>query len=365
MILTATDLTEALRTVLDPDIGKDLVTLGMVKETRVDGPRAAVTIELTTPACPMKDKIRGDIEDAISAKAKSVGASYTGVEVTFTADVRRSNERTKDGSNPLPNVRQVIAVGAGKGGVGKSTVAVNLAVALARMGAKTGLLDGDIYGPSAPTMLGLEEVATQSRGNMLLPFEVHGIRAMTIGKLVDADKPLIWRGPMAHGAFKQLATQTEWGELDYLIVDLPPGTGDVPLTLSQLLPLSGAVIVCTPQRVAQDDARRAARMFEQLGVPIVGVIENMSSFIDDTGREHDLFGKGGAETMAHTMELNFLGSLAIRTALRVNSDRGTPLANWNDSALGNELDTIARNVAARISTLSYQGKYIQPTISVR
>jgi ATP-binding protein involved in chromosome partitioning len=188
---------------------------------------------------------------------------------------------------------------------------------------------------------------------------------MTIGKLVDPDKPLIWRGPMAHGAFKQLATQTEWGELDYLIIDLPPGTGDVPLTLSQLLPLSGAVIVCTPQQVAQDDARRAAKMFEQLGVPVVGVVENMSVFVDDTGREHDLFGKGGAEIMAQTMGLDFLGAIAIRAALRVNSDRGTPLANWNDARLGAEIDAIARNVAARISTLAMQGKYIQPTISVR
>jgi ATP-binding protein involved in chromosome partitioning len=365
MTLTPAHLTDALRTVLDPDIRKDLVTLGMVKETRVDGLRAAVTIELTTPACPMKDKIRGDIEAAIKAKAAEVGAAYEGVDVTFTADVRRANDRTRDGANPLPGVRQVIAVGAGKGGVGKSTIAVNLAVALARMGARSGLLDGDIYGPSAPTMLGLEDEQTESRGNMLMPFEVHGIKSMTIGKLVDADKPLIWRGPMAHGAFKQLATQTEWGELDYLIVDLPPGTGDVPLTLSQLLPLSGAVIVCTPQRVAQDDARRAAKMFEQLGVPVIGVVENMSSFIDDTGREHDLFGKGGAETMASTMGLEFLGRIAIRTALRINSDRGTPLANWNDAKLGEEIDFVARNVAAKVSKLSYEGKYIQPTISMR
>jgi ATP-binding protein involved in chromosome partitioning len=339
MPLTPADLTDALRTVLDPDIRKDLVTLGMVKETRVDGDRAAVTVELTTPACPMKDKIRGDIEAAIEAKAKERGAPYAGVEVTFTADVRRANEKTRDGANPLP-------------------------VALARMGARTGYLDGDIYGPSAPTMLGLEEEPTQARGNMLLPFEVHGIKAMTIGKLVDADKPLIWRGPMAHGAFKQLATQTEWGELDYQIIDLPPGTGDVPLTLSQLLPLSGAVIVCTPQQVAQDDARRAAKMFEQLGVPVLGVVENMSYFVDDTGREHDLFGRGGAEIMAHSMGLHFLGAIAIRTALRVHSDRGTPLANWNDARLGAELDAVAKSVAQRLSTLSMLGQFKQPTISV-
>ncbi len=365
MSLTPSDLSDALRTVLDPDIRKDLVTLGMVKETRMVGDRAAITIELTTPACPMKDKIRADIEAAVAAMASQKGARCAGVDLTFTADVRRANEKTKDGTNPLPGVRNVIAVGAGKGGVGKSTVAVNLAVALARLGAKTGLLDGDIYGPSAPTMLGLENEATQARGNMLLPFAVHGIQAMTIGKLVDADKPLIWRGPMAHGAFKQLATQTEWGELDYLIVDLPPGTGDVPLTLTQLLPVSGAVIVCTPQQVAQDDARRAAKMFEQLGVPVLGVVENMSYFVDDTGREHDLFGRGGAEIMAQTMGLHFLGAIAIRTALRINSDRGRPLANWNDPVLGGELDAVARQVAARVSTLSMLGQLVQPTISVR
>ncbi len=364
MPLTNADLLDALRTVLDPDIQKDLVTLGMVKETKAEGGRAAITVELTTPACPMKDKIRGDIEAAVRAKAADTGNAAPAVEVTFTADVRAANERTRDGANPLPGVKQVIAVGAGKGGVGKSTVAINLAVALARMGARTGLLDGDIYGPSAPTMLGLEDEPTQARGNMLLPFEVHGIKAMTIGKLVDADKPLIWRGPMAHGAFKQLATQTEWGELDYLVIDLPPGTGDVALTLSQLLPLSGAVIVCTPQQVAQDDARRAAKMFEQLGVPVLGVVENMSSFIDDTGREHDLFGKGGAEIMAHSMGLHFLGPIAIRTALRVNSDRGTPLANWNDARLGAELDKIAHGVAQRISMLSMLGQFSQPSISV-
>ena len=364
MPLTPADLTDALRTVLDPDIRKDLVTLGMVKETRVEGDRALITVELTTPACPMKDKIRADVEAAVRAKAAELGAPCAGIELTFTADVRRANEKTRDAANPLPGVRQVIAVGAGKGGVGKSTIAVNLAVALARMGARTGLLDGDIYGPSGPTMLGLDDEATQARGNMLLPFEVHGIKAMTIGKLVDPDKPLIWRGPMAHGALKQLATQTEWGELDYLVVDLPPGTGDVPLTLSQLLPLSGAVIVCTPQQVAQDDARRAARMFEELGVPVLGVVENMSSFVDDTGREHDLFGKGGAEIMAQTMGLTFLGSLAIRPALRVHSDRGTPLANWNDARLGAELDAIARNVAQRVSTLAMLGQYSGPAISV-
>ena len=264
----------------------------------------------------------------------------------------------------FPDVRQIIAVGAGKGGVGKSTIAVNLAVGLARHGAQVGLLDGDIYGPSLPTLLGLEDQQTQARGSMLLPFETHGIKATTIGKLVDPEKALVWRGPMAHGAFKQLATQTDWGALDYLVVDLPPGTGDVPLTLSQLLPLSGALIVCTPQRVAQDDARRAVRMFENLGVEILGVVENMSCFIGDDGTEYDIFGKGGAETMARTMDLPFLGALPLNMNLRKNCDQGDPTANWDDPTLAPPLDAIVQNTAARISIAAAQGKYVMPTVSV-
>lgn len=247
MQLSSADIHAAMRTVKDPDLGKDLVTLNMVKDVRIDGSKITIDIELTTPACPMKEVIRSDVEAAVQARASAIGAPAAQVTVEYTAKVRAA--ANKSPSNPLPNVKHVIAVGAGKGGVGKSTVSVNLAVGLARMGAKVGLLDGDIYGPSAPTMLGLHELPGAIRNEMLIPFEVHGIRAITIGKLVDPEKALIWRGPMAHGAFKQLALQTEWGELDYLIVDLPPGTGDVPLTLAQLLPLTGAVVVRSEERV--------------------------------------------------------------------------------------------------------------------
>ncbi len=248
-------------------------------------------------------------------------------------------------SNPLPNVQHVIAVGAGKGGVGKSTVAVNLAVGLSRQGKRVGLLDGDIYGPSIPTLLGLHDQPVTGSSQQLHPFYVHGIKAITIGKLVDPDKPLVWRGPMAHGAFRQLATQTDWGELDLLIVDLPPGTGDVPLTLAQLLPLGGAVIVCTPQRVAQDDAVRAVRMFEQLQVPVLGVIENMSYFIGDDGKEYDIFGRGGATEMADRLGLDMLGTVPINMALRANGDSGEPLKNFDaGDALAEELDAMCRNV---------------------
>jgi len=212
--------------------------------------------------------------------------------------------------------------------VGKSTVALNLAVGLARRGKAVGLLDGDIYGPSMPTMLGLADMDPIVRQGELQPFFVHGVKCMTMGKLVAADKPLIWRGPMAHGAFKQLAEQTRWGELDYLIIDLPPGTGDVSLTMAQMLRLTGAVVVCTPQKVAQDDAVRAAKMFEHLGVEVLGVVENMSHFVGDDGKEYDIFGRGGAAGMAKRLNVPFLGAIPITMSLRVASDEGNPTANF-------------------------------------
>lgn len=366
MPLSVDDVRNALKTVMDPDLGKDLVTLRMVKHVESDSSGVRMTIELTTPACPMKEKIRSDIETAVRSAAHASGNSVPAVEVTFSAEVRSADERTRDSASPLSGVRQIVAVGAGKGGVGKSTVSVNLAVGLARSGARVGLLDADIYGPSMPTMLGLDEIPAAARGNTLLPFEVHGIRAMTVGKLVDPDKALIWRGPMAHKAFSQLATQTEWGDLDYLVIDLPPGTGDVALTMSQLLPLSGAVVVCTPQRVALDDARRAVRMFEQLGIPVLGIVENMSTFTGDDGREYDLFGKGGAETMAATMNLPFLGALPIHPSLRINSDEGTPLKNFGPGApVGTALEHVCGEVARRLSIASADRTLVQPTLSVR
>jgi ATP-binding protein involved in chromosome partitioning len=365
MPLSAPQIEDALRTVQDPDLHKDLVTLNMVKETRCEGSDVFITIELTTPACPMKDKIQGDIEAAIHAKANEVGETIGVINIEFTADVRPLNEKMQDKQSPLPLVKHIIAVGAGKGGVGKSTVSVTLATGLARLGAKVGLLDGDIYGPSLTTMLGLDSLQGQAEGNMLIPFEVHGIKTMTIGKLVDPEKALIWRGPMAHGAFKQLATQTEWGALDYLIIDLPPGTGDVPLTLAQLLPLSGAVVVCTPQKVAQDDARRAVRMFQQLGVNVLGMVENMSYFVGDDGKEYDIFGRGGAEQMASGMNLPFLGALPIHMKLRENSDAGKPLENWNvNDSISAGLDGLCQNLASQVSIAAMSGQYVQPTLSV-
>jgi len=260
-------------------------------------------------------------------------------------------------------------VGAGKGGVGKSTVAVNLAVGLARRGHAVGLMDGDIYGPSMPTMLGLDSLETAVMGGMLQPFLVHGIKSMTIGKLVEPEKPLIWRGPMAHGAFKQLVEQTQWGELDYLIIDLPPGTGDVSLTMAQLLKLTGAVVVCTPQKVAQDDAIRAAKMYQQLGIEVLGVVENMSYFIGDDGKEYDIFGRGGAEHMAQRLGVPFLGAVPITMSLRENSDKGNPTANFIEKSpqgriLAGHLDRMVTNLENQVALSSMRSSGKRPKLTI-
>jgi ATP-binding protein involved in chromosome partitioning len=272
------------------------------------------------------------------------------------------------GQTGLPGVKHIIAVGAGKGGVGKSTVSVNLAVGLARKGHAVGILDGDIYGPSLPTMLGLHGLEQAVVQGMLVPFAVHGVKAITIGKLVDPDKPLIWRGPMAHGAFKQLTEQTGWGELDYLIIDLPPGTGDVSLTMAQSLKLTGAVVVCTPQRVAQDDAVRAAKMFQQLGIEVLGVVENMSYFIADDltpPREYDLFGRGGAEKMAANLNVPFLGAVPVTIALRENSDKGDPSANFRKGTpLAASLERLVDNVEMQAALASVRQGQTRPTLKV-
>lgn len=267
------------------------------------------------------------------------------------------------------NARHIIAVGAGKGGVGKSSIAVNLAIGLARKGHAVGLMDGDIYGPSLPTMLGLGAIDAAVRGRMIEPFLVHNLKAMTIGALVDPDKPLVWRGPMAHGAFKQLVEQTNWGELDYLIIDLPPGTGDVALTMAQMLKLTGAVVVCTPQKVAQDDAIRAAKMFQQLGIEVLGVVENMSWFVGDDGKEYDIFGRGGAQRMAQRLGVPFLGAVPITMALRENSDSGNPTANFTDPSpagrrLAAHLEMLVTNIENQASLAAVRHGHTRPTLSI-
>ena len=371
----------ALQRVNDPELHRDLVTLGRVRHVDIspDG-TAHIGIRVESLTGPIRQRLKQDIEEALADVP-----GLTSVEIEFSAGLttapdqpqpvkaKTSTEQAQQNpqdaareGNPLPNVKHIIAVGAGKGGVGKSTIAVNLAVALARQGNKVGLMDGDIYGPSVPTMLGTHAYPPKAVGNTIIPYNVHGLKAMSVGSLVEDDQALIWRGPMAHGAFRQLATQTQWGELDYLIIDLPPGTGDVPLTMAQLLPLTGAVVVCTPQKVAQDDAKRAIAMFKQLGIEVLGIVENMSYFIGDDGKEYDLFGKGGAQMLAHQMGLPVLGNIPINTALRYNSDAGDPIANFTgDPQLAGELDTLANSVASQVATVSLEIEQATPTITVR
>ncbi|MEM1012552.1 MAG: P-loop NTPase [Planctomycetota bacterium] len=354
MPITRDEAMNALRGVEDPELFKDIVSLGMVKRCDVDETGVVdVNVELTTPACPMKD----EIENRVTTALKNAGASD--VKLELSADTRGG--RAKGGSPqqegftepPLPQVKNIIAVGAGKGGVGKSTVAVNLAVGLQRTGATVGLMDGDIYGPSMPTMLGVRGVVPKVDADKkrILPHHVHGIHGVTIGSLVEQDKPLMWRGPMAHGAFKQLILDnTKWPELDYLVIDLPPGTGDVPLTLCQILPLTGAIIVATPQQVAIDDATRAAKMFEQLGCPVLGLVENMSYFAGPDGQEHDIFGRGGVRKMGQAMDLPVLAEIPMFPELRVHGDTGRPHANFEgDPRLKEALETLAGRVAGEVA----------------
>ncbi len=346
MSLTREQVMSALGSVNDPELFKDIVSLNMVKDVKLSENDVEVTIELTTPNCPMKDKIHADVNAALTG----IGASM--VKINLTAQPRVGAGPQRD---VLPQVKFVIAVGAGKGGVGKSTVAANLAIGLQRRGYQVGLMDGDIYGPSMPTMLGihgqLPGVAEVDGIRKMRPLMVHGIHAISIGSLVESDKPLIWRGPKAHGAFKQLLLDhTHWPELDFLIVDLPPGTGDVPLTLCQLLPLTGAVVVATPQQVALDDAVRAVKMFEQLNTPVLGLVENMSYFVGPDGTEHDIFGRGGTKAAAAKLGLPLLGEIPMFTELRVNSDSGKPHANFESNPrLRGALEYLVHQLIAEVT----------------
>lgn len=357
---------QALARVQDPDLRRDLVALQAVRKLNVCDGNVGITLTLASPSPSANDHVRAEARRAIHDFATTAGLSVGEIQIDF-APPTSSEPPPTSGDSGIPGVARIIAVGAGKGGVGKSTIAVNLAVALARQGHAVGLMDGDIYGPSVPTLLGLDALDAQSVGKTLQPFAVHGVKAITLGKLVDPDKPLIWRGPMAHGAFKQLVTQTGWGELDYLVIDLPPGTGDVPLTMAQLLRLTGAVIVCTPQKVAQDDAVRAAAMFKQLNIEVLGVVENMSYFVGDDGKEYDLFGRGGAQQMAQRLALPFLGAVPVSMALRRNSDEGNPSANFDasptNSALRTALEEIGRQIENQASLASMR-RSSAPTLTI-
>ena len=355
--VTREQIIEQLRTVMDPELGKDLVTLNMIKEVEFDGADITVGVELTTPACPLKDKIGGDVQAAL----KQI-AGVNSVSINWSAQIRSARPDTRQ----LPGVKNVIAVGAGKGGVGKSTAAVLLAFGLQRSGAKVGLLDADVYGPSIPKMTGLEGAKPGVSNEMIVPPEAGGVKIISIGFMIEPDKPLIWRGPMVHGVVKQFLEQVEWGELDYLIVDLPPGTGDVPLTLAQAIPMTGAIVVCTPQDVAMADARRAVKMYEQLNVPTLGIIENMSYYLcPSCGHRDELFDHGGAKRSAEEMGIAFLGEIPLNATIRVHGDSGKPDQLFTETAdyVQEAIHRVVSNAAGRISVQN-QLQVAVPTLTI-
>lgn len=395
MSITKANVADALRTIANPAADGDLVSSGALQWVSWCDTYGSVKLCLPSGvATPTMEGLSKVVHAAVGQLCKTAGGRLDSLVVEYvdaagtvihtskfggpqtqaqapaSADgghrpigglgthARSAAPTPQQAASVLPGIKHAIAVGAGKGGVGKSTVAVSLAVGLARRGHSVGLLDADIYGPSFPTLLGLDAMEQSVLGGMLQPFFVHGVKAITIGKLVDAERPLIWRGPMAHGAFKQLLEQTSWGELDYLILDLPPGTGDISLTMAQQMSLTGAVVVCTPQKVAQDDAVRAAKMFGQLGVPVLGVVENMSSFVADDGKEYDIFGKGGAERMAQRLGVPFLGALPMTMSLRANGDRGEPVANFT----GEDLPGRCLSAALEVMVTNFEGQVALATL---
>ena len=347
---------DALRAVKDPDLHKDIVTLGFVKQLRIDGDRVAFVIELTTPACPVKDLLRD--------QARTVVAAVPGVrhvEIQMTASVRAVS-RPELGRAPLEGVKNVIAVGAGKGGVGKTTVAVNLAVALATRGSRVALLDGDMYGPNVPIMVGLR-TQLETDGKKIRPAEQYGLQIVSMGFLTQDDTPVIWRGPMLHGAIQQFFRDVAWNDIDYLIVDMPPGTGDVALSLSQTVPVAGAVLVTTPQVVALADTRRAILMYRKLNIPAIGLVENMSYFVCPSClTETDIFGKGGGEQLAADLSVPFLGRIPIDEPVRRGGDTGVPIVvSAPDSPPSRALFALAERVAQQVSIASYARRAIPLT----
>ena len=345
MPVTEEAVLNSLRSVEDPDLKRDVVSLGFIKKLNVEGGRVSFDLELTTPACPLKAQLKTAAEEAVR---RIEGVTEVNVEVTSNV----SAHRVPGSEEILPDVKNIVAIASGKGGVGKSTVSVSLAVALAKSGARVGLLDTDIYGPSIPIMMGVTE-KPEIKGEKLIPIEKYGVSLMSIGFMIPEDTPLIWRGPMVMKAVEQLLTDVEWGKLDYLLMDLPPGTGDVQLTLSQKVPLTGAVIVTTPQDVALLDVVRGISMFRKLNVPILGVIENMSFFsCPHCGGRSDIFSHGGGAAASKKLDVPFLGEIPIDLKIREGGDAGKPVpADDLDSASGRVFMDIGEQLAARISAL--------------
>jgi len=341
--LNEASVLNALREVRDPDLHRDIVSLGFVKNIVIEGDTVGFTIELTTPACPVREEMKTQAEGSVRKNVAGVGK----VNVTMTANVTR-----RQNASPvelLPGVKNTIAVASGKGGVGKSTVAVNLSVALARDGARVGLVDADVYGPSIPLMMGVTGRPRMVE-KRLKPMESFGVKLMSMGFFVDPMEAIIWRGPMASGAIKQFMSDVDWGELDYLVFDLPPGTGDIQLTLVQTIPLTGAVIVTTPQDVSLADARKGFKMFEKVNVPILGIVENMSYFIcSHCGQREEIFANGGGKKAAADLGVPFLGEIPLYTAIRVSGDIGVPIAADAGTPQASIMSGIARAMAAQVS----------------
>ena len=348
---------EALRIVKDPDLHRDIVSLGFIKDLTIDGGTVGFTIELTTPACPVKDQMRDQARAAVQQLP-----GVTAVNVAMSARVREA-VGSDGGRQSLPGVKNVIAVGAGKGGVGKTTVAVNLALALAKSGGKVGVIDADIYGPNVPIMLGMKGQLTTD-GEKIMPAEKYGLQVISMGFLTGDDAPIIWRGPMLHGALQQFFREVKWVDLDYLVVDLPPGTGDVALSLSQTVPVAGAIVVTTPQQVSLADSRRAMAMYKKLNIPPLGIIENMSYFAcPSCGHEADIFGHGGGEQMAAELGVPFLGRIPIYQPIREGSDSGVPLIiSEPDSPAARAFIAAAERAAAQVSIASYNRPTIPLTV---
>jgi ATP-binding protein involved in chromosome partitioning len=334
---------EKLRTVIDPELNRDLVSLNMIKDVIVKDGNVSLSVVLTTPACPFKNQIQNDVRSAIEQLE-----GVNDIKINMTSNVPQ-DRKIKDKGNV--NIKNIIAISSGKGGVGKSTVAVNIAAALSNAGSKVGLMDADIYGPNIPTMMGLNELP-QPRDGKLIPAEAFGVKVISIGFLVKDGQPLIWRGPLLHSTIKQFIADVEWGSLDYLVVDLPPGTGDVQLSLSQHIPVTCGVVVTTPQQVSVDDASRGIEMFQKLGIPIAGVVENMGGLELPDGTNLDVFGSGGGEDMANKYNLNFLGRIPLDPNIRISGDSGEPIiVSIPNAKVSMILNGIAGKIASYISQL--------------
>lgn len=343
MSFTEDQIIEALKGVQDPDLGRDLTELGMIRDVTSDGDSITLTVMLTTPACPLKDKIGGDVKDALTTR---LGASS--VTVNFDAETRATAPTQDD---LTPGVKNILLIASGKGGVGKSTVAANVALSLAKSGAKTGLLDADIYGPSMPTMMGIHTQPEATEDKRIIPHEKFGLKIMSMGFLLEEGQPVIWRGPMLDSALRQFLGQVEWGDLDYLVVDLPPGTGDVQLSISRMATRAQAVVVTTPQDVALADVQRAIGMFKTVNIEVLGIVENMSGFVcSHCGEKTEIFGTGAGQRASEAYGVEFFGSIPLTETIVVSGDSGTPiLESHPDDAAATALQSVTGRVAQTIA----------------